>query len=161
MNGIFMGGLKISRAAGRGARRPPLVVRNFLSFATFIFIYHAASAGANHGNENPRVTAASPCHAAQPKTDFVGVFPLIILERKDRAKEQREENGNGNSTRTESKQVVVRRNAIRNKKRDERSGVLYRKRRKRRRKPLFFLRCRLSSRGTSGAPKRDENSASF
>lgn len=79
MNGIFMGGLKISRAAGRGARRPPLVVRNFLSFATFIFIYHAASAG----NENPRVTAASPCHAAQPKTDFVGVFPLIILERRD------------------------------------------------------------------------------
>lgn len=37
-----------------------------------------------------------------------------------------------------------------------RRGVLYRERR--RRKPLFFLRCRLSSGSTGGAPKRDENS---
>lgn len=32
---------------------------------------------------------------------------------------------------------------------------------KRARKPLFFLRCRFSSRSTSGAPKRDENSGEF
>lgn len=96
---------------------------------------------------------SSPCcfFAAWSKTDFVAVFPLIILEKRDRGRERRGELGMDER----QKQVVVRRNATHSKEWDARSGILYRERR---RKPLFFLRCRLSSRNTSGVPKRDENS---
>jgi len=87
------------------------------------------------------------------KTDFVGVFPLIILGKRDRGGERRR---GENSVRMRSKRDVVGRNATPSEEWDARSGILYLERRS---KPLFFLHCRLSSRNTSGAPKRDENSS--
>lgn len=76
MNGIFMGGLKISRAAGRGARRP-LVLRNFLSFATFIFIYRTASATARTTATRIReLPPPLPASRRSTENGFRGCFPF-------------------------------------------------------------------------------------
>lgn len=90
MNGIFMSGLKISRVAGRGVRR-----RSY--YVIFFRLRHLSlSTTGRMPARTPRQweSASYRCRrrrrrAARPKTVSVAVFPLIIFERRNRARERK------------------------------------------------------------------------